>query len=369
MSRTDTETVVTDKASRHPQEFSDVEPRIKPFFDPGFRPLSLEHRRILSLSGKRAPVRIGIERENGFLSTFSIEIPASGRDVPETLLFFVERIIKFLLWSRGGWKIILQAPPPITRHIEALYVPGGKRFFDAGFMSRVYGKPFEVVSVEPGEFPFARENASCLGGHFGGCRIGFDLGASDLKFAAVRDGRLIFSEEIPWNPGEQADPDYHQKRIRTGLKKAASHLPRVDAIGGSSAGIIIDNQVRIASLFRSIKEDVFESRIKDIFRRLKAEWDVPFEVVNDGEVAALAGTLFLGKNAMLGIAMGSSQAAGFLDASGRIPGWLDELAFVPLDANPKAAMDEWSGDSGLGADSFSHRAVHRLQSMPVSPTV
>ena len=39
------------------------------------------------------------------------------------------------------------------------------------------------------------------------------------------------------------------------LRRAAAHLPRIDAIGGSSAGVYVDSQPRIASLFRGIPKD------------------------------------------------------------------------------------------------------------------
>ncbi len=227
-------------------------------------------------------------------------------------------------------------------------------------MSGVYERPFEVALHSPATFPEAREAVHFPGGYLDGFRIGFDLGASDYKVAAVIDGEPVFSEEIPWAPGEQADPDYHYRHIQAGLKKAAAHLPRVDAIGGSSAGIIIRNQVRVASLFRSVPPDLFETKVKGLFDRLAAEWGVPFEVINDGEVTALAGRLSLGETGVLGVAMGSSEAAGFLDADGHIPGWLDELAFVPVDFSPKAPADEWSGDRGVGANYFSQQAVARL---------
>ncbi|MEN6310720.1 MAG: ROK family protein, partial [Acidobacteriota bacterium] len=265
-----------------------------------------------------------------------------------------------LLWSRGVWRIYFEGQEAIGASIRAAYSENGTRAFDVGLMSGVYEKPFEVVLVRPGEFPAARESQLSLGGHLDGCRIGFDLGASDYKIAAVKDGVPLYSEEIPWTPGEQADPEYHGRLIREGLRKAASHLPRVDAIGGSSAGIYIRNQVRIASLFRSVPADIFEAKVKTMFLKIRDEWGVPFEVINDGEVTALAGMLSLGEKAVLGVAMGSSEAAGFLDAEGHLPGWLDELAFAPVDANPGAAVDEWSKASGVGANYFSQQAVDRL---------
>ncbi len=323
-------------------------------------PAFMKYRKAVKDSGKGVPLRIAVERENGLVSLFATEVFPSGSTTDAATAFYAERIVKFLLWSRGGWKVHVQGPAEIGALIRKAYAPDGSRAFDVGLMGRVYEKPFEVVSAGPADLPAARESESALGGHLDGCRLGFDLGASDFKVAAVKDGEPVFSEEIPWTPGEKADPEYHYDNIREGLKKAASHLPRVDAVGGSSAGIYIDNQVRIASLFRSVPVDVFDSKVKNMFNAMKAEWGVPFEVINDGEVTALAGTMSLGATAMLGLAMGSSQAGGFLNADGHIPGWLDELAFAPLDAAPDAVADEWSGDRGVGANYFSQQAVNKL---------
>ncbi len=339
----------------------DIVPRVAPPFDPGFRPMALACRsyRTSAAASGAVPVRIAIEREDGLVSTFETEVGGDKALAPASALV-VGWVVKFLLWSRGGWRIYFEGPEAIGAAIRAAYSETGTRAFDVGLMSGVYEKPFEVVLVRPGEFQAARESQLSLGGHLDGCRIGFDLGASDYKIAAVKDGVPLYSEEIPWTPGEQADPEYHGRLIREGLRKAASHLPRVDAIGGSSAGIYIRNQVRIASLFRSVPADIFEAKVKTMFLKIRDEWGAPLEVINDGEVTALAGMLSLGEKAVLGVAMGSSEAAGFLDAEGHLPGWLDELAFAPVDANPGAAVDEWSKASGVGANYFSQQAVDRL---------
>ena len=83
-------------------------------------------------------------------------------------------------------------------------------------------------------------------------------------------------------------------------------------------------------------------------------------VINDGDVTALAGAMSLETNNVLGIAMGTSEAAGFVDPKGRITGWLNELAFVPVDANPDAMRDEWSGDIGCGVKYFSQDGIIKL---------
>jgi predicted NBD/HSP70 family sugar kinase len=334
---------------------------LRPPCDPGFRPIIFSWRDYLdrARASGDALLRIAVEREDGLVSDFATRVPEKDADPAATYLI-VERLVKFLLWSRGGWRVHFLGPAAIGKRLKADYSGKGARAFDVRTMSRVYERPFELVLHGPATFPEAREAVHFPGGHLDGCRIGFDLGASDYKVAALVDGEPVYSEEIPWAPGEQADPDYHYRHIRDGLNKAAAHLPRVDAIGGSSAGVIIRNQVRIASLFRSVPEGVFDAKVKDIFVRLAAEWGVPFEVINDGEVTALAGMLSLGETGVLGVAMGSSEAAGFLDADGHIPGWLDELAFVPVDLNPEAAVDEWSGDRGVGANYFSQQAVNKL---------
>ncbi len=339
----------------------DLAPRTAPPFDPGFRPMALLLRslRKAARSSPASPVRVGIERENGLVSTFELDIPGDGAWAAATA-YMVERTVKFLLWSRGGWKVHFSGPRGLGEALQAAYSETGERAFDVRLMSRVYEQPFEVALVRPEEFPDAREDQLSLGGHLDGCRIGFDLGASDYKVAAVNGGTVVYSAEFPWSPSDQSDPAYHYDYIRAGIRRAADHLPRVDAIGGSSAGVYINNQVRIASLFRSVPDALFETRIKPLFLRLRDEWGVPLEVINDGEVTALAGMLSLGERAVLGIAMGSSQAGGFLSAEGHITGWLDELAFAPVDLNPGAAVDEWSGDGGVGANYFSQQAVNKL---------
>jgi predicted NBD/HSP70 family sugar kinase len=200
-----------------------------------------------------------------------------------------------------------------------------------------------------------------VGRHLEGCRIGFDIGGSDRKVAAVRDGRVIFSEAIAWDPYFQKDPAYHLEGIHDSIKRAAAHLPRVDAIGGSAAGVYINNEVRVASLFRGVAPELFEQHVRRMFFTLQERWGgVPFEVANDGEVTALAGSMALDDNAVLGISMGTSLAGGYVQATGDITPWLNELAFAPIDYQPEAPADEWSGDIGCGVQYFSQQAVARF---------
>ena len=334
-------------------------PKIRAPLDPGFQPAILVNRNYTVAtrkSGHALPLVVGLERESGLVSRFETVVR------PETdaeTLRHVERIVKFLLWSRGGWKLFIGGPRNIGEFVRKTYSMRGARKFDCEMMEIAYGKKFQVVITTPGKVPANREMQVAAGGHLKGCRIGFDLGASDYKVSAVIDGEPVFTEEAPWDPKNQPNPEYHYHHVSAALHRAAAHLPRVDAIGGSSAGIIVDNEIRVASLLRAIPKQDFPKAAK-IFKRIQKEWNVPLVVMNDGDVTALAGALSLRKKGMLGIAMGSSEAAGFMDKQGRILGWLNELAFAPVDYNPQAAADEWSGDRGVGVMYFSQQAVNKL---------
>lgn len=336
-----------------------LKPAIPAKLDPGFLPAVLFNRQYLQsarASGKAVPLVLGLERECGLISRFVTMVKPTAD--AETLLY-VERIVKFLIWSRGGWKLHVGGPKAIGEMIRKTYSPRGARKFDCEMMAIAYGKKFEVVLTNVDKVPATKDMQIAAGGHLKGCRIGFDLGASDYKVSAVIDGEAVFTEETPWDPKNQANPEYHYHHLSAALHRAAARMPRVDAIGGSSAGIIVDNEIRVASLLRSIPKKLFPQAAA-VFKRIQKEWNVPLVVMNDGDVTALAGALSLGKTGMLGVAMGSSEAAGFMDKKGRILGWLNELAFAPVDYNPKAPADEWSGDGGVGALYFSQQAVNKL---------
>lgn len=327
-----------------------------PELDPHFQPAVLWNRDYRASVRHGVPLVLALEGEQGRISRFETVVR------PETdaeTLRYAERLVKFLLWSRGGWRLIVGGPSDIAAFLAQTYAPGGARAFDAGMMEKSYGRSFVVEVAAAADVPAARELGSAVGGHLDGCRIGFDLGASDYKVAAVKDGEVVYSDEFGWDPKPQKDPSYHYDHLNAGLRAAAAHLPRVDAIGGSSAGVIVNNRFMVASLLRNVVPERMEEA-RGIFERLRQEWGVPLEVVNDGDVTALAGALSLGENAVLGVAMGSSEAAGYLNPEGRMTGWLSELAFAPVDYNADAPPDEWSGDRGVGALYFSQQAVNRL---------
>ena len=328
-----------------------------PELDPGFLPLGKFFTAFLA--DAKQPLDVAVERSGGEVAVYKTFIHGTP-EMEQADIYYVDRLIKMLLWMKGGFKVYLSGSKAVYEAIKAAYCVGGARAFDADFMSNVYEKPFEVVYCD--QVPAEKSNPQAVGRHLGGCRIGFDAGGSDRKVSAVIDGEPVFSEEVVWFPKTTADPDYHYEGIVSALKSAAAHMPRVDAVGVSSAGIYIENRTMVASLFLKVPKDLFDAKVKDIYIRAIRDTfgDVPYAVANDGDVSALAGAMSLEENNILGIAMGTSEAVGYVDGNGNITGWLNELAFAPVDVNPAAMADEWSGDIGCGVKYFSQDAVIKL---------
>ncbi|MCM8525926.1 MAG: ROK family protein, partial [Lentisphaeraceae bacterium] len=336
---------------------------VKPELDPDFIPAvkwNHAYRSLTNACDDRSFFEMALRRSDGTTSVFKTMVLPHTEMYAELNIKYIERILKFLLWMKGGYKIFLEGDEKLCREVAAIYSSSGKRAFDNDFIAeKVYGRPMEFVINEG--IPESFESSSSLGRNLDGCRIGFDLGGSDRKCAALIDGRVVYSEEITWDPYFEKDPNYHLNGIRDSINRAIAHLPKVDCIGGSAAGVYVNNEVRAASLFRGVSEKDFESSVRNIFFELKEEFNnVPFEVVNDGEVTALAGSMSMDSNAVLGISMGTSLAAGYVTANGYITSWLNELAFVPVDYNDEAPADEWSGDIGCGVQYFSQQCVARL---------
>lgn len=275
---------------------------------------------------------------------------------------YLERLLKFLLWAHGGQRISFNGPAEVAMALRKHYAESPTGRFDSEIIgTKIYGAPLEILEVAWEDLPPEKCSAQRIGGNWNGCRIGFDLGGSDRKVAAVIDGNVVFSEEISWQPYFQKDPAYHYAGIMDSLRRAARHLPRVDAIGGSAAGVYVNKEVRVASLFRGVPQEVFDAKVRGLFGEIQRDWDnVPLIVMNDGEVTALAGAMALGDNSVLGISMGTSLAAGFVAPDGSLTPWLNELAFAPIEMRPDAPVDEWSGDRGCGVQYFSQQAIPRL---------
>ena len=334
-----------------------VELKHIPILDPEFIPLMRFNHAFLADAKK--PVGIAVERADGQMASCHTFIHGTP-EMAQADHYYIERIVKTILWMKGGFKVYVSGDEGTYEYLKTVYCAGGQQEFDWDYMASVFEHPFEIVLVD--EIPEAKDAPKAIGGHLGGCRIGFDAGGSDRKVSAVVDGETVYSEEVVWFPKINSDPDYHYDGIVAALKSAAEHMPRVDAVGVSSAGVFINNRTMNASLFLKVPKELYDKKVKDIYIRAIRDTfgDVPYCVINDGDVSALAGAMSLDDSSVLGIAMGTSEAVGYVDEEGRITGWLNELAFVPVDAQPDAMRDEWSGDIGCGVKYFSQDGVIKL---------
>jgi len=362
-------------------QFKLIAPKTVPVLDPDFRPPVLANRNFqkeVAASGAGVPFLIAIERDQQRISRFDTFVYDMKHPQAAANYFYVERVLKFLLWQFGGWKVTIYGPAELVTYLQACYSDTGIRAFDAEFWGdQTYEHQLTIEHVDtPEQVPAADDgDGAAVKLDWKGWRIGFDLGASDRKVAVVKDGKLaldasgepILSEEYVWDPKPQTDIAYHFENIDWILREAEKAIKKADpeatvqGIGGSSAGVYVDGRVRVASLFRGITPRTrFDAEAAPIFKEIQKKWGIPFRLENDGDVTALAGAIALKDGAVLGIAMGSSLAAGYVDNKMSIKGWMNELAFAPVDYNPRAAVDEWSRDFGVGANYFSQQAVARL---------
>ena len=340
----------------------------KPVLDKNFYPMIQalkDYEEEVKKNGNPVKITIVVERSGGYNYVYTYDALPDG--VNDTLNFRIaDRMVKNILWMIGGFKIYISGSKAIYEYVKNAYTLKGSRAFDVEEMSIVYEKPFEVIYLEEKDIPAPKSNSVRVGGYLDGCRIGFDAGGSDRKVSAVIDGKVVYSEEVVWNPKTTEDPNYHYNEILTAMKTAASKMPTVDAIGVSSAGIYVENKVMIASLFIKVDREKYGDFVKNTYINVAKEMsdiygkNIPLEVANDGDVTALAGAIDLNDNGVLGIAMGTSEAVGYINTNGGINGWLSELAFAPVDFNENAMADEWSGDVGVGCKYFSQDAVIKL---------
>ena len=341
-----------------------INPKLNIPLDPNFKPaiLAIEaFEKAVKLTSDYEQITIGLKRSDLDVSVYHTVVFGKTNPNQKQNEYYVERLIKSLLWTKGGYQILFKGPQELGDFLKQTFSSHGLRAFDVDFMQRIYEHPFEVVLLDHKETLEEIEQAKAIGKHLDGNRIGFDAGGSDRKVSAVVNGKTIFSEEVIWHPKTNSDPMYHINGIKDSILRAASKMDHVDGIGVSSAGVYIDNQAKVASLFRQVPNDLYEKHIKNIYIDIAKEMgDIPIEVANDGDVTALAGAMSLDDNEVLGIAMGTSQAAGYVDQKGHITGWLNELCFVPVDFNEEAQVDEWSGDYGCGVSYFSQDAVIKL---------
>ena len=328
-----------------------------PKLDPGFIPFGVWCDAYRAQATQ--PIAIAVERNDGNISVRHTYIHGS-EEMAAADYRYVERYVKFLLWSIGGFRVYVCGCSHLARRLQSAYSADGQRSFDYDFFQKLYERELEIIDLPLDQCPAPNETPKPIGGHLDGCRIGFDAGGSDRKVSAVIDGECVYSEEVVWHPKKNPDPNYQYEGILDSFRTAASKMPRVDAIGVSSAGVFIGNAPMISSIFYCVPRERWEE-VKTVFDRAAAQiGDVPIVVANDGDVSALAGAMGMNVGSIMGMAMGTSEAVGYVDKDKNVLGWINELAFAPVDLLEDALEDEWSRDRGVGCKYFSQDAVIKL---------
>src|SRR5690349_21573532 len=157
-----------------------IAPKFRPVLDPEFLPASLWNRAYReAIAGDARPLAVALERGDGSVSVFRTQISKHEDALNRR---YAERLLKFLLWQKGGYRVTIAGDPALAEHLRSVYSPSGARAFDYEFMGeRVYGRPMEILAAPYDRAPEERETSAPLGRHLEGYRIGFDLGASDRK--------------------------------------------------------------------------------------------------------------------------------------------------------------------------------------------
>ncbi len=338
----------------------------KPVLDPNYLPIiAFEHRyrQRAQAAGQLLDCVLILEKSPQQLARQQILISLAP-ELREQTQLYLNRFIKTMLWLYGGYRLYCNLPEHWVNDLQHSFSATGKQKFDAEFIVEgIFERPFKIVRCETEQMPAPSTESSTIGGNSGGLRLGFDVGGSDKKIAAIAENKVLFTESIIWDPYPQSDLNWHRREMKELFELGAGKLPGpVAAVGGSAPGIIMDSQVQVGSLFRGLSDPVQRAESRTVFGQVVRQLfgKVPFCLANDGDVTALAGAMILDKNNLLGIALGTSEAAGYANAQGSINSWFSELAFVPVDLGPDKSQDEWSRDWGTGAEYFSQQAVIRL---------
>src|SRR5262252_7631 len=98
----------------------EVSPAVVAELDPGFVPAALFNRKYRELVSARGgvPLKLALERGDGSTSTYCTSVlPPELGHWPATLVY-VERMVKFLLWQRGGWRVYVGGPVALGEYIK-----------------------------------------------------------------------------------------------------------------------------------------------------------------------------------------------------------------------------------------------------------
>ncbi len=306
---------------------------------------------------KRAKEEITIALIRGEDVCFPFKVPVT--DDFEESYFYLKKVFLSLLWIIGGYRFLFHCDQYFYSRFKERIQKDEEVSASFKAIEAVYGEPVSFALTE--EIPLTKEKKTKHSLSAFGCRVGLDLGGSDIKTMAVKDGEIVYSSEIPWSPKEAKDPSYHESRIRSALLEASSHLERVDAVGVSTSGIVADELVIYPSLFASCSEKDKKEGVRVLLKDLccKLFPDASFALINDGDASALGASFLYEKDSVLGLALGTSLAGGYVKDGFLYP-YLNELSKVSVNFSPSGKRHYRLGILGSSSEYLSQKGIVSL---------
>ena len=125
-----------------------VAPKLRPVLDPEFLPAALWQRAYRALVAKdpgARPFAVVLERKDGSVFRHESRVLAANHPAAALSLTYAERLLKFLLWMKGGPRVLVAGADEIASALAKIYAPSGARAFDCEFMGvKIFDHAFSV---------------------------------------------------------------------------------------------------------------------------------------------------------------------------------------------------------------------------------
>lgn len=300
-------------------------------------------------------IEIVLSRGKGLVYPFSLRI----NDDFEESYFHLKKVLFALLWTIGGSRFLFHCDSSFYSRFVGKIQKDEEVHASFKAIEKIYGEPVSFFLTE--EIPFKTIKTAKRTLLPSGCRVGLDLGGSDIKVMALQDGKVLYSSEILWSPKTARDPSYHDSFIRSALKEAASYLPRVDAVGVSTSGVVEEEDLIYPSLFTSCSEKDKKEGIRVLLKEISHELfpNATFSLINDGDASALGASFLYEKDSVLGLSLGTSLAGGYVK-NGFLYPYLNELSKVPVNFSSFAKRHYQLGIKGSASEYLSQKGIIAL---------
>jgi predicted NBD/HSP70 family sugar kinase len=297
-----------------------------------------------------------VRRGNSLSLAKSIYVPCD----PKEAFPYLVSLSEILGWAVGGEDFLFFGDKEILSYFFTHAKEDEGMGNTLAELERVLGKEIRFGYLDKE----AEDGMNCSPSPFGirdsGCRIGLDLGGSDLKVVSLIDGKAVYEKEILWSPKEATSLSYHREALASALRLASSCLPEVDSIGVSTTGIVLASSLLSSPLYIGLKGEKEEEKKTLLSSLLSSLFPgVPYRIANDGDVSALFGKVYFRKDNVLGLSLGTGFASGLL-VRGGFSGFMMELGKAPIDFRPSAPFHAEMKTKGAGSEVFSQKGLLSL---------